>query len=214
MKIAPSLLSANFAHLVEEVQDISRGGADLLHLDVMDGHFVPNLTFGAPVIQALRSTTEIPFDAHLMTYHPETYFGPLEKAGVAMISFHAEAAVHHDRLIHDIRERGIQAGLALNPGSPLSLVEEVLPILDFVLIMSVNPGFGGQKFISYTLDKIRRLRRLAEEKGNPALQIEVDGGVTPDNAGALAAAGADILVAGSAVFGKKDRAAAIAALRC
>lgn len=213
MKIAPSLLSADFANLASELQDIEQGGADLLHLDVMDGHFVPNLTFGAPVIQALRPHTGLPFDVHLMVEHPETYFDSLAAAGAQMISFHAEAAVHHDRLIHAIQEKGIQAGLALNPGTPLAAAEELMSILDFVLIMSVNPGFGGQKFIAYSIDKIRRLRAMAETAGNPHLLIEVDGGVTPANAGELAAAGADILVAGSSVFGKPDRKAAIAALR-
>ena len=212
MKIAPSLLAADFANLAMELKDIEKGGADLVHLDIMDGHFVPNLTFGAPVIQALRPCTSLPFDVHLMTEHPEAYFGPLEKAGANMISFHAEAAIHHDRLVHDIQERGIKAGIALNPGSPLSLIEELVPILDFVLIMSVNPGFGGQKFISYSLDKIHRLREMAERMGRGDLDIEVDGGVSAANIQSLKEAGVTISVAGSSVFGKTDRKAAIEAL--
>ena len=213
MKIAPSLLSADFANLASELQDIERGGADLVHLDVMDYHFVPNLTFGAPIIKALRPHTKLLFDVHLMTEHPETYFADLEKAGADLVSFHAEAAVHHDRLVHDIQERGMKAGIALNPGTPLSMVEELLPILDFVLIMSVNPGFGGQKFIPYSLDKIRRLREMANQVGREDLDNEVDGGVGPANAKALADAGVTIAVAGSAVFGKEDRKAAIEALK-
>ncbi len=213
MKIAPSLLSADFANLASELQDIERGGADLVHLDVMDYHFVPNLTFGAPIIKALRPHTKLPFDVHLMTEHPETYFGDLEKAGADMISFHAEAAIHHDRLVHDIQERGMKAGIALNPGTPLAMIEELLPLLDFVLIMSVNPGFGGQKFIPYSLDKIRRLRKMADAIGRSDLDIEVDGGVGPGNIQSLADAGVTISVAGSAVFGKEDRKAAIEALK-
>ena len=147
MKIAPSLLSADFANLASELKDIEKGGADLVHLDVMDGHFVPNLTFGCPIIKALRKHTTLPFDVHLMTEHPEVYFDDLAKAGAAMVSFHAEAAVHHDRLVHAIQEKGMKAGIALNPGTPLSMVEELLPILDFVLIMSVNPGFGDRKSV-------------------------------------------------------------------
>ncbi len=213
MKIAPSLLSADFANLASELQDIEKGGADLVHLDVMDYHFVPNLTFGAPIIKALRPHTKLPFDVHLMTEHPETYFADLEKAGADMISFHAEAAVHHDRLVHDIQERGMKAGIALNPGTPLAMVEELLPILDFVLIMSVNPGFGGQKFIPYSLDKIARLKEMATRIGRNDLDIEVDGGVTSANVKALAEAGVTIAVAGSAVFGKEDRKTAIEALK-
>lgn len=213
MKIAPSLLSADFANLAYEVKDIEKGGADLVHLDVMDGHFVPNLTFGCPIIKALRKHTTLPFDVHLMTEHPEVYFEDLAKAGVQMVSFHAEAAVHHDRLVHAIQEKGMKAGIALNPGTPLSMIEELLPILDFVLIMSVNPGFGGQKFISYSLDKIRRLKDMAKAMHREDLDIEVDGGVTPDNILALAEAGVTISVAGSSVFGKPDRKAAIEALR-
>ena len=213
MKIAPSLLSADFARLDSELKDIEQGGADLVHLDVMDGHFVPNLTFGAPIIKALRPCTKLTFDVHLMTEHPEMYFDDLAKAGADMVSFHAEAAVHHDRLVHAIQEKGMKAGIALNPGTPLSMVEELLPILDFVLIMSVNPGFGGQKFISYSLDKIRRLRDMANAAGREELDIEVDGGVNKDNVKALKAAGVTIFVAGSSVFGKPDRKAAIEALR-
>ena len=185
MKIAPSLLSADFANLASELKDIEKAGADLVHLDVMDGHFVPNLTFGCPIIKALRKHTTL----------------------------HAEAAVHHDRLVHAIQEKGMKAGIALNPGTPLSMIEELLPILDFVLIMSVNPGFGGQKFISYSLDKIRRLKDMAKAMHREALDIEVDGGVTPDNILALGEAGVTICVAGSSVFGKPDRKAAIEALK-
>ena len=211
MKIAPSLLSADFANLASELKDIEKAGADFVHLDVMDGHFVPNLTFGCPIIKALRKHTTLPFDVHLMTEHPEVYFDDLAKAGAAMVSFHAD--VHHDRLVHAIQEKGMKAGIALNPGTPLSMIEELLPILDFVLIMSVNPGFGGQKFISYSLDKIRRLKDMAKAMHRDELDIEVDGGVTPDNILALGEAGVTISVAGSSVFGKPDRKAAIEALK-
>lgn len=209
VRIAPSLLSADFSRLAEELRDIEEGGADLVHLDVMDGHFVPNLTFGAPVIKMLRPVTKLPFDVHLMVEHPEDYIAPMAEAGANMISFHEEAAVHADRIISDIKSRGIKAGMVLNPATSLSTLDMLLPELDFVLLMSVNPGFGGQKFIPYVLDKVAKLRAMAGEK----LTIEVDGGVTKENARDLAGRGADILVAGSAVFGKKDRKAAIAALR-
>lgn len=212
MKIAPSLLASDFANLSSELQDIELGGADYIHLDVMDGHFVPNLSFGVPVISALRKCTALPFDVHLMTYHPEEYLDGLEACHTHMVSFHAEAVPHLDRMIHNIKDRGMKAGIALNPGTSLAAIEEVLPILDFVLIMSVNPGFGGQKFIPYSIDKIARLSAAIRKLGKD-IPIEVDGGVNDKNAPLLKEAGASILVAGSSVFGKKDRAAAIKALR-
>jgi ribulose-phosphate 3-epimerase len=212
MLVAPSLLSADFSCLSSELKDIERGGADLVHLDVMDNHFVPNLTFGAPVIQKLRPCTKLPFDVHLMIEHPESIFDSIEKAGAQMISIHAETVVHLDKLIRDIQSRHIKAGIALNPGTSLYAIDEILPLLDYVLIMSVNPGFGGQKFISSSLQKIKRLKEMMKEK-NHVVPIEVDGGVNKDNISLLKEAGADIVVAGSAVFGQKDRAAAIQALK-
>lgn len=212
MKIAPSLLAADFSKLGEEMQDIEKGGADLVHLDVMDGRFVPNISFGPPVIQALRPITKLPFDVHLMIYHPEDYFDILKNIGVEMASFHIEAVTHVDRVIHALKSANIKCGLAVNPGTSLSMIDTVLPLLDYVLIMSVNPGFGGQKFIPYAVDKVKQLKKMITEK-QLSVSIEVDGGVNQDNAFLLKNAGADILVAGSSVFGKFDRAKAIHELR-
>lgn len=212
MKIAPSLLAADFSKLEEEMQDIEKGGADLVHLDVMDGRFVPNISFGPPVIQALRPITKLPFDVHLMIYHPEDYFDILKNLGVEMASFHIEAVTHVDRVIHALKSANIRCGLAVNPGTSLLMIDTVLPLLDYVLIMSVNPGFGGQKFIPYAVDKVKQLKKMITEK-QLSVSIEVDGGVNQDNAFLLKNAGADILVAGSSVFGKSDRAKAIHELR-
>lgn len=212
MKIAPSLLAADFSKLEEEMQDIEKGGADLVHLDVMDGRFVPNISFGPLVIQALRPITKLPFDVHLMIYHPEDYFDILKNIGVEMASFHIEAVTHVDRVIHALKSANIKCGLAVNPGTSLLMIDTVLPLLDYVLIMSVNPGFGGQKFIPYAVDKVKQLKKMITEK-QLSVSIEVDGGVNQDNAFLLKNAGADILVAGSSVFGRSDRAKAIHALR-
>lgn len=212
IKIAPSILSADFACLAQEVKKIEDAGADMAHIDIMDGHFVPNLTFGAPVIAALRAHTKLEFDVHLMVTNPEDYIEPFAKAGADWITFHAEAAQHMHRLVQQIKERGIKAGIALNPGTPLSAVEEMLPDLDMVLIMSVNPGFGGQKFIDGAINKIARLKKMIEDCGSSA-QIQVDGGVNPQTAKLVRDAGASILVAGSAVYQAPDMKAAIAAIR-
>ena len=212
MKIAPSLLSADFANLEKEVREIEKSGADLLHLDMMDGHFVPNLTFGVPIINAIRKHTKLPFDIHMMVFNPEKYLDELEKVGVQMISFHQEASIHQDRIIQEIKERKIRAGIAINPATSINNIEPILPILDYVLIMSVNPGFGGQKFIYYTLEKVKKLKKIIQNNGYNTL-IEVDGGIKAENIQLLKDAGADICVAGSAVFGKPDRKKAIDILK-
>lgn len=212
MKIAPSLLSADFSNLEKEVKDVEKSGADLLHLDMMDGHFVPNLTFGVPIINAIRKHTKLPFDVHMMVFNPERYFDELKKADVQMISFHVEASIHQDRIIQEIKKRGIKAGIAINPATSITTIENILPILDYVLVMSVNPGFGGQKFISYTIDKVKKLKEIIKSNGYNTL-IEVDGGIKAENIKLLKNAGADICVAGSSVFGKIDRKKAIEVLK-
>ena len=211
--IGPSLLAADFSRLAEEISDIEKGGADFLHLDLMDGHFVPNLTFGVPLVAALRRHTALVFDAHLMVEHPETYIDALAAAGVQYVTVHQEACPHLDRVLQLIREKGMKCGAALNPATPVSTLECVASYLDMILIMSVNPGFGGQQFIPYTVAKVGDAAELLENAGNTAAVIEVDGGITADTIGHVAAAGATWLVAGSAVFGRADRAAAIAALK-
>lgn len=217
--LAPSLLSADFSKLSDEVASVEKAGADWIHVDVMDGHFVPNLTVGPLIVEALRPLTALPLDCHLMVSRPEDWVEPFSKAGADVITVHAEATVHLDRLLHKIRELGSSPGVSINPATPLEAVREVLPLVDLVLIMSVNPGFGGQKFIESAYEKISRLREWRADRNKKQGQsgggflIEVDGGVNAGNIARLRAAGADVFVAGSAVFGEKDRETAVRTLK-
>lgn len=213
IKIAPSILSADFSRLAEEIGAVERAGADWIHVDVMDGHFVPNITLGPPIVKALRPVTGLPLDVHLMIEEPDRYIEAFASAGADYITVHAEACPHLHRTLHLIRECGAKPGVVLNPATPLSAIEWVLTEVELVLLMTVNPGFGGQKFIPFTLDKIRELRRMLADKGLQEVLIEVDGGINKETAGLVTGAGADVLVAGNAVFGAADRANALAELR-
>jgi ribulose-phosphate 3-epimerase len=212
VKIAPSILSADFARLGDEVRAIEAGGADYVHIDVMDGHFVPNITIGTLVVDAVRKVTSLPLDVHLMIENPDLYIPEFARAGADIITVHQEACSHLHRTVQLIRSLGKKAGVSINPATPVSTLEVILDDLDLVLVMSVNPGFGGQKFIPSSLAKLRQARDIIDESGRD-IRLEIDGGVKVDNIGEIAAAGADTFVAGSAIFGSADYAATIAAMK-
>jgi len=202
-KIAPSILSADFAHLAEEILRVTEAGADMIHVDVMDGHFVPNFTIGPPIVKAIRKVTQLPLDVHLMMTNPDDFIDEFIKAGSNYITVHVETCPHLHRTIQSIKEEGVKAGVTLNPATPLSSVEEILGEVDLLLIMSVNPGFGGQSFIPSSLEKLRRARKMIDARG-AKVELEVDGGVKVENIVSMAEAGADIFVSGSAIFHSKD----------
>ena len=212
VRIAPSILSADLARLPEQIDRAAEGGADWLHVDVMDGHFVPNLTFGAPLVRALRRLTSMPIDVHLMVERPERYLGEFADAGASVFTFHPEATVHVQRHLATARQLGMVAGLALNPSTPVALLEEILDDVELVLVMSVNPGYGGQSYIPQSTDKIRRVRALLERRNSRAA-LEVDGGITMATIGEAWGAGADTFVAGTAVFGAADPGQAVRDLK-
>lgn len=212
VKIAPSILSADFAKLGEEVFDVEKGGADFIHVDVMDGHFVPNITIGPLIVEAIRPVTKLPLDVHLMIEDPDKYIEAFAKAGADYITVHVEASRHLHRTIHLIKSFGVKAGVVLNPATPVETIQHIIADIDMVLLMSVNPGFGGQKFIPEVLPKIKKVKDLAAEKG-AVIEIEIDGGVNSETAKLCIEAGATVLVAGSAIYNQKDRKKAIELIR-
>jgi ribulose-phosphate 3-epimerase len=212
MKISPSILSADFCRLGEEVRAMEKAGADYIHVDVMDGHFVPNLTVGPPIVKAVRRCTSLPLDVHLMIQRPDDFLSEFAKAGANILTVHVEAVTHLHRTLSEIRKYGMRAGVSLNPSTPVCLIEPALNYADLVLVMSVNPGFGGQELIPEVLSKIKEIRRLIAQKGRP-VELEVDGGIKVDNIGVVAKAGADVFVSGSGIFGTPDYAKTIAAMR-
>jgi ribulose-phosphate 3-epimerase len=212
IEIAPSILSADFTRLGEEISTVQKAGASILHVDVMDGRFVPNITVGLPVVKALSRATTLPIDAHLMIVEPGQYAQQFAKAGARMVSIHIEADPNAHRTLSSIRAEGALAGIVINPATPLSAIDEAIKFADYTLVMSVNPGFGGQEFIPESLDKIRRLRKMIDERGLRT-RIEIDGGINADNIAEVTGAGAEIIVAGSAIFGAPDAAVALREMR-
>jgi len=198
--LAPSILSADFSRLGEQIKEVEEAGADIIHLDIMDGRYVPNITFGLPIIESIRGLTDLPFDAHLMIVEPEKYIKGFIKVGCNMISFHPDATIHTHRTIDLIKSNGAKAGIVLNPATPVNTLDEIIHYIDYVLIMSVNPGFGGQKFIPQTLNKVSKLKILMEETGREDVLIEMDGGIKADNIREISMAGVNIFVSGSGVF--------------
>ena len=212
VQVAASLLSADFSRLREEIREVEAAGADMIHIDVMDGHFVPNITVGPFIVEAIRRCTELPLDVHLMISNPDHYIRPFCDAGIEYLSVHVEVCTHLERTLQAVRSCGVRPGVVLNPATPLSSLEEILPEADMVLLMSVNPGFGGQRFIPWVLGKIARLKQMIAGRGGGKI-VEVDGGVKPGNAAQVREAGVDIIVAGSGIFGSTDYAEAIRSIR-